>query len=134
MIALLFPLLIPLLPFRPHSSNNFEHDLLSGPEIKVRVLINKAELMSKQGGLSALLKRHSELFGRVGEGAHSIRIANLAVVDVGLTLVGSYWIHRLPAVQKRASIGTVTMGLFALGVIVHRLFGVRTTIDQLLFG
>ena len=77
------------------------------------------------------LCKYKDMFGKVGEGAHSLRIANIAVIDVLLTLIGAYIIQRflLPTV----SLIYVTLGLFLLGIIMHRLFCVRTTVDKLLF-
>ena len=74
---------------------------------------------------------HQNLFGRVAEGVHSYRIANIAVVDVILTVLGAVLLHRIfPSYHFL----TILAALFLLGIFLHRLFCVRTTIDRILFG
>jgi len=74
--------------------------------------------------------KYSNLFGEVGKGAHSIRIFDIAIVDVILTVVGAYLISLK---IKKYSFTVILVSLFILGIIMHRLFCVRTTIDKLLF-
>jgi hypothetical protein len=81
--------------------------------------------MSSDSGLC----KYRNALGVPGTGAHSIRIGNIAIVDVVLTLVGAYII----AYYARASFAWTAAGLFMLGIVLHRLFCVRTTIDKLLF-
>lgn len=64
--------------------------------------------------------------GKVGEGVHSYRIANVAIVDVIFTFIVAFLIH---VFYSR----NVLVGLFALGILFHRLFCVRTTVDKFLF-
>ena len=75
------------------------------------------------------LCKYRNALGAPGKGAHSIRIGGVAIVDVLLTIVGAYII----AHYARASFAWTAAGLFLLGIILHRLFCVRTTIDKLLF-
>ena len=75
--------------------------------------------------------KHSELFGKVGEGIHSYRIFDIAVLDVIMTIIFAYFIHKL--FLKKYEFYQVLIGIFILGIISHRLFGVRTTIDKKLF-
>ena len=77
-----------------------------------------------------MLCEYKDILGKVGEGAHSIRIFNIAIVDVLLTIIATYIIH-LFVPDYRFSI--ILMILFAAGIILHRIFCVRTTIDKLLF-
>ena len=67
--------------------------------------------------------------GVPGKGAHSIRLGGVAIVDVIMTLLGAYII----AYFTRTSFAWTAAGFFLLGIILHRLFCVRTTIDKLLF-
>jgi hypothetical protein len=71
-----------------------------------------------------------KLGGNPREGIHSSRtLGDLAAVDVGATLLFSYGLSRYCGISFiRASIIS-----FGSGIIAHRLFGVRTTIDKLLF-
>jgi hypothetical protein len=75
------------------------------------------------------LCKYRNALGVPGKGAHSIRLGGVAIVDVVMTLVGAYVI----AHYARASFAWTAAGLFLLGIILHRLFCVRTTIDRLLF-
>ena len=78
------------------------------------------------------LCRYRDMFGKVGEGAHSYRILNIAVVDVALTLLAAFlvWWFWLPTI----ALWKVTAGFFVTGIVMHRLFCVRTTVDKFLFG
>jgi hypothetical protein len=75
------------------------------------------------------LCKYRNALGVPGKGAHSIRLGGLAVVDVIMTLVGAYVIAHF----ARASFAWTAAGFFLLGIILHRLFCVHTTIDKLLF-
>jgi len=65
--------------------------------------------------------QYKDLFGKVGEGVHSYRIFNIAVVDVLLTVLLAFVIY-------------ILIFLFVLGFVLHRIFCLRTTVDKLLFG
>ncbi len=79
--------------------------------------------------MSLGLCKYRNALGVPGKGAHSIRLGGVAIVDVILTLVCAYII----AYFTRTSFAWTAAGLFLLGIILHRLFCVRTTIDRLLF-
>ncbi len=82
---------------------------------------------------------YKNALGAPGTGAHSIRVMNIAIVDVILTVIGgmiiSYMIHRYIS-DPKISYGRVLMWvlivLFILGIILHRIFCVETTIDKFL--
>ena len=78
-----------------------------------------------------MLCEYSNILGKVNRGIHSYRLFNLAIIDVLMTFIGSYFLQKL--YFKKYSYLQVTIGLFLLGIILHRLFCVRTTIDKLLF-
>lgn len=70
-----------------------------------------------------------EILGKPGEGIHSYRIFNLAIMDIIMTILGSYLfsiITRYPFIYS-------LIGFFFLGIVLHRLFCVRTTVDKWLF-
>ena len=69
------------------------------------------------------------MFGKVGEGVHSYRIFNIAILDVIGTIFIAYMIHFFVPY----SFITVLIFLFLLGIILHRIFCVRTTVDKWLF-
>ena len=75
------------------------------------------------------LCKFKDIFGKPNTGLHSIRIFNIAVVDVLLTALLAYLISK--TFHTRFYITLVT--LFIIGIILHRIFCVKTTIDKLLF-
>ena len=75
-------------------------------------------------------KNFSEIFGRPNEGVHSYRFMNLAVVDVLLTIIGSFIIARI----FNWNFFLTLLVIFILGIILHRLFCVNTTINKFIFG
>ena len=81
------------------------------------------------------LCKFKNIFGEVGTGLHSIRLFNIAIIDVLLTIIGAYIIshYLIIYLDKTWNFSIILLGLFILGIILHRLFCVRTTIDRLLF-
>jgi hypothetical protein len=75
------------------------------------------------------LCKYKNILGVPGKGVHSYRIFNIAIVDVLLTLLVAYIISYI----FKKSFFWVSIILFILGIILHRLFCVRTTVDKLLF-
>jgi hypothetical protein len=75
--------------------------------------------------------KYKNIFGKVGEGVHSYRIFNIAIVDVILTLLLAFIIYLF--IPKYSFI-SISVFLFIIGIISHRLFCVPTTINKLLFG
>ena len=75
------------------------------------------------------LSKYKNILGKPDQGIHSYRIFNIAIVDVLLTILGAYIISFF---TKMNFIKTLII-LFILGIILHRIFSVRTTIDKLLF-
>ena len=81
------------------------------------------------------LCKYKNLFGPPGKGVHSIRVFDIAIVDVIATIVGTKIIQLV--INEYFNIKITFTRLFiyigVLGIILHRLFCVRTTIDKLLF-
>jgi divalent metal cation (Fe/Co/Zn/Cd) transporter len=75
------------------------------------------------------LCQYKDLFGKPGEGAHSIRFMNIAVVDVFLTIVVGLAI----AYFTGWPIGWTLLGFFILGILAHHIFCVKTTVEKWLF-
>jgi hypothetical protein len=75
------------------------------------------------------LCKYKNMFGEVGKGIHSYRIFNLAIVDVIQTILLGIFLSWL----TKYSIYYTIPGAFILGIIAHRAFCVRTTVDKLLF-
>ena len=75
------------------------------------------------------LCRYKDIFGRPREGAHSYRIFDIAVVDVAATVVLAFIIARLFGLSFWKSL----VALFIIGIVSHRVFCVRTTVDKWVF-
>jgi NhaP-type Na+/H+ or K+/H+ antiporter len=75
------------------------------------------------------LCKYKNSLGIPNQGIHSHRLFGLAIVDVIFTVIGAMVISYF---SKKSFIYTLIF-LFLLGIILHRLFCVRTTIDKLLF-
>ena len=62
-------------------------------------------------------------------GIHSYRFANVAIIDVLMTILAAYfislWVHQ--------PFWLTLVIFFTLGVIAHHLFCVRTQVDKWLF-
>jgi len=75
------------------------------------------------------LCKYSNYFGEPGKEAHSYRVLDIAIVDAGATIVIAYILAKILNVDFLH----LLVFLFLLGIILHRVFCVRTTIDKLLF-
>ena len=76
------------------------------------------------------LCKYQTALGIPNKGIHSYRLFDVAIIDVIFTVIGAIIISYF---SKRSFIYTLIF-LFLLGIILHRLFCVKTTIDKLLFG
>jgi len=81
------------------------------------------------------LCKYKNIFGEPNTGFHSIRIFNVAIFDVVSTIILGIVIQFL--LQKifhyDISLYILLIILFGLGILLHRLFCVRTTVDKLIF-
>lgn len=75
------------------------------------------------------LCKYKDIFGRPREGAHSYRLFDIAIVDVIATIIVAFIISRVFGLSFWKSLVT----LFIIGIISHRAFCVRTTVDKLVF-
>jgi len=76
------------------------------------------------------LSAYKDIFGAPRTGAHSYRFMGVAVVDTVLTVLAALllaWFFRLSFVYT-------LLTLFIMGILLHNLFSVRTTVDGLVFG
>jgi hypothetical protein len=74
--------------------------------------------------------RYRNILGEVGKGVHQYRILNVAIVDVFLTILLAFIINQV--VEQYSYIFILSV-LFVTGIIMHRIFCVRTTVDKILF-
>ena len=73
--------------------------------------------------------RYQDALGIPNEGVHSYRFLGVAIVDVMMTIL----VAALLSYFFRFPFVVTLVAFFMLGVILHRLFCVRTTIDRLFF-
>lgn len=74
------------------------------------------------------LCQYKDLFGKPGEGSHSYRLFNIAIVDVIATIISAYLI----AYIFHWSFTKTLITLFILGIFFHWLFCVKTTVNKAL--
>ena len=77
------------------------------------------------------LCKYKDVLGKPNEGVHKLRdpIFGTAFWDVVMTIIASILI----AYSTQYSFMLVLLCLFLIGIIMHRLFCVRTTVDKFLF-
>jgi hypothetical protein len=78
-----------------------------------------------------MLCQYKNALGKPGQGIHSYRIFNIAYVDVIFTIIGAYVIYLF---FPKINYFVILISFFILGIILHKMFCVRTTIDKYLFG
>ena len=88
-------------------------------------------MVSGKCSYSNMINKIKDIFGNPGEGIHSYRIFNIAYIDVIFTFIGAFFIQKLFYPKKKYL--KILLYLFLIGILLHRLFGVRTTIDRFLF-
>jgi hypothetical protein len=76
-----------------------------------------------------MLCKYKNLFGPLGQGIHSYRAFNIAYLDILVTIVAALAI----SYAFKLPVGYTILAMFVLGVIVHRAFCVRTTVDKYIF-
>ena len=75
------------------------------------------------------LCKYKNILGEPDKGVHSFRIFNIAIVDVLLTILAAYIISYFTNYELIYTL----IFMFILGIISHRIFCVRTTVDKVLF-
>ena len=73
---------------------------------------------------------YKESLGKLREGVHFYRIFDIAIIDVLFTIILAYIINFY---NPTYNIKIILLCLFITGIICHRMFCVKTTIDKLLF-
>ena len=76
------------------------------------------------------LCKYANLFGAPGTGVHSHRLFGVAIIDVIVTIIGAWFLSK----YLKKSFYITLLVLFIVGIISHRVFCVKTTIDKKLFG
>lgn len=75
------------------------------------------------------LCKYKDILGKPNKGVHSYRIFNIAIIDVLLTIIVAY----ILSIFTKYNFVYTLIFMFILGIVSHRIFCVRTTIDKLLF-
>ena len=76
------------------------------------------------------LCKFRDIFGKPNEGVHSVRFMGIAIIDFILTVLLALIISYLFS----ENFWTILIILILLGIILHRLFCVKTVIDMVIFG
>lgn len=82
--------------------------------------------------------RYRDVLGRPGEGVHRARVFSMAAADILMTLIAAFLFSFcfFPIHQWRnffVMFILLSIFLFSAGIILHRAFCVRTTVDRWLF-
>ena len=85
------------------------------------------------------LCKYKNIFGEPNTGVHSVRIFNIAIFDVISTIIVGVVFYEIIIVlllkmNDRIKLWMVIVFFFILGIILHRAFCVKTTVDKLIFG
>jgi len=75
------------------------------------------------------LCKYKNSLGIPKKGIHSYRFLGVSIADVIMTIIAAMLISYF----FKISFLYTSISLFVLGIILHRLFCVRTTVDKLLF-
>lgn len=86
--------------------------------------------MASSATSSSGLCRYRHVFGREREGVHSVRLFDVAILDVLGTVIGAWLIAR----WLRMRFLFVLVTLLLLGILMHRMFCVQTTWNTWIFG
>jgi hypothetical protein len=73
--------------------------------------------------MSCPFKKYSGIFGNSGEGIHSYRLLDVALVDYIGTIFLALILSRITKIPLVLS----TIFMFVLGIVLHMLFGVKTS-------
>lgn len=85
------------------------------------------------------LCKYTNALAEANKGVHSIRVFNISIVDVLLTIIlalllAIFFKYGIKLQSSFLTIFIITLlSLFILGIILHRIFCVKTTIDKFLF-
>jgi hypothetical protein len=75
------------------------------------------------------LCKYRDIFGKVGTGAHSLRLFNIAVADTLLTLLLAYVISS----YLKSNLLLIFFLLMVASILIHRAFCVETTLTKMFF-
>jgi hypothetical protein len=76
------------------------------------------------------LCQYRHIFGKEKKGVHSYRILDIAIVDLLFTILGALVL----STYFKQSFWLIFVIIMIIGIILHRLFCVRTTLTKNIFG
>ncbi len=79
-----------------------------------------------------IFKEYRYMFGKEGEGVHSYRLFDIAIIDVAFTIIGAGLMSYIFNLNVLDFV-LITLTLFIAGIIFHYLFGVETTINKTIY-
>lgn len=79
---------------------------------------------------NCIFEKYSEIFGKPNTGIHSVRLFNVAILD----LIGTILVSALISYGINVNFFLILFIFLLLGILLHRLFCVNTTINKLIFG
>ena len=77
-----------------------------------------------------MLCKYKDSLGKPKEGIHSYRLFNIAIMDLIFTIIGSFILSYI----FKKPFFLIFIIIFLLGIFLHKIFCVDTTINRLLFG
>ncbi len=82
-----------------------------------------------------VLCAYSDIFGKPNTGLHEFRLFNLALIDIIFTLIFAYVFYYIlnSIYGYQINYFLVLIILFIISIVLHRLFCVKTTVDNFLF-
>jgi len=91
--------------------------------------IDDANQMNQVNYFPKLFCKYRHIFGKEKEGVHSIRIFNIAIVDV----IGTILIAWGLSTWLKYNFLIILFVLFISSILIHKLFCVETTLTKLFF-
>ena len=76
--------------------------------------------------------KYKDILGKPKTGLHSYRVLNVAIIDVLLTVLLAKFVQYY--ILEKYDFWVILICTFILGVIMHRIFCVKTSFDKLFFG
>lgn len=76
------------------------------------------------------LCKYRHIFGREGEGIHSIRLFGVAAIDLGMTIVAC----ALISWYLKVNFLLVFVLVMLVAIVIHRVFCVNTALNTKIFG
>ena len=69
------------------------------------------------------------LFGEPNKGIHKYRLFDISIFDVIVTILIAFFFSE----YFKINFYEITIALFLLGIIIHRIFCIKTTVDKIIF-